>query len=125
MIGSRDITYCVRDCENMNCERNKKHLGDGGNFYVSMSSFDNCKDYKDGSPKRPKTADELFAELGYTEKKEVLNIKREVVGFQYLNKDKYVYFNYDKKQIEVGVCQPISVAELKAMSKKVKELKWK
>ena len=45
-----DITYCIRDCGNMECKRNKKVLqaikDSGKTFYVSMYSFKECKEYK-------------------------------------------------------------------------------
>jgi hypothetical protein len=25
-MASRDITYCVKECEDMECKRNKKHI---------------------------------------------------------------------------------------------------
>ena len=26
IMASRDITYCIKECEDMECKRNKKHI---------------------------------------------------------------------------------------------------
>ena len=50
-MSSTDITYCVRDCGNMECKRNKEKLknfemGDFRTLYISQCSFDECKEWK-------------------------------------------------------------------------------
>lgn len=44
-MPSTDITYCARECGNMECERNLKnvtiYVG-----YMSMCSFDDCKEWR-------------------------------------------------------------------------------
>lgn len=42
-MPSTDITYCVRDCGNMECKRNKEYIQDK---YVSLASFDDCKEWR-------------------------------------------------------------------------------
>ena len=44
-MPNTDITYCTRDCGNMECNRNKEHLF----FYefTWMASFDDCKEWKE------------------------------------------------------------------------------
>lgn len=39
-----DITFCSRMCENMECERNEKHIKGSGRL-VSMTSFEDCANY--------------------------------------------------------------------------------
>ena len=45
-MSTYDITYCVRPCSNMQCERNIKHL-DGLDIRlpISQASFDNCEEW--------------------------------------------------------------------------------
>lgn len=56
-MPSTDITYCTRDCENMECKRNKKILkvfggrGGGKTLYISQCSFKDCKEWRDGKDK--------------------------------------------------------------------------
>ena len=42
-MPSTDITYCIRDCGNMECERNKCHIK---NDWVYMATFTDCKEWK-------------------------------------------------------------------------------
>lgn len=44
-MPSTDITYCIRDCGNMECKRNKQHLP-YENKEVWMSFFKACKEWK-------------------------------------------------------------------------------
>ena len=48
MITYNDTTYCVRECNNMQCKINIKHIEgqDTKGLPVSMAIFDKCKDYK-------------------------------------------------------------------------------
>lgn len=48
MITYNDITYCVRQCSNMQCKRNIKHL-DGLDIKlpISQASFDNCEKWRE------------------------------------------------------------------------------
>lgn len=39
-----DITFCARECENMKCERNQKHIKSSGRI-VSMAIFSECDKY--------------------------------------------------------------------------------
>lgn len=45
-MSTYDITYCVRQCSNMQCERNIKHL-EGIEVNVSMASFGDCEEWRD------------------------------------------------------------------------------
>ena len=42
-MPSTDITYCIRDCGNMECKRNKEHIK---NDWVFMATFPECKEWK-------------------------------------------------------------------------------
>jgi hypothetical protein len=44
-MPSTDITYCIRNCGNMECERNKEHTKDA---YVPLwfSDFKDCKEWR-------------------------------------------------------------------------------
>ena len=48
MITYNDTTYCVRECNNMDCKRNMKHIEglDTKGLPVSMAIFDKCEYYK-------------------------------------------------------------------------------
>lgn len=41
----KDITYCIRDCANTKCFRNKVHI-DEKQEYVWQSDFKDCEEYK-------------------------------------------------------------------------------
>ena len=47
MIIYNDTTYCVRECNNMDCKRNFKHIEgqDTKGLPVSMAVFDKCKEW--------------------------------------------------------------------------------
>lgn len=49
MITYKDITYCVRQCSNMKCDRNIKHIKefDVLQAFVSMASFDKCENWRE------------------------------------------------------------------------------
>lgn len=51
-----DITFCNRECENKKCERNFKYVDimDLASVkpYVSIASFDECEDFKDGQTRK-------------------------------------------------------------------------
>jgi len=42
-----DITYCSRECANMECKRNLKNYPKEGTLYASMCDFKDCKEYKE------------------------------------------------------------------------------
>ncbi len=50
-MPSTDITYCTRECGNMECKRNAKALMEKQYTWkcvnVSMCSFDECKEWRD------------------------------------------------------------------------------
>ena len=48
MITYNDTTYCVRECNNMQCKINIKHIEgqDTKGLPVSMAIFDKCENYK-------------------------------------------------------------------------------
>ena len=48
MITYNDTTYCARECSNMDCKLNIKHIEgqDTKGLPVSMAIFDKCEDYK-------------------------------------------------------------------------------
>jgi len=39
----KDITFCLRECGNEKCKRNKNHLNE--NDYVSLGYFEDCEEY--------------------------------------------------------------------------------
>jgi hypothetical protein len=47
MITYNDTTYCVRECNNMQCKINFKHIEgqDAKGLPVSMTIFDKCKEW--------------------------------------------------------------------------------
>ena len=52
-MASRDITYCAKECEDMECSRNKKHLDkvvseDGYNAVapISWSEWIECEKWR-------------------------------------------------------------------------------
>jgi hypothetical protein len=45
-MPSTDITYCTRDCGNMECERNIEHTK-GVYAPLWFSDFKDCKEYKE------------------------------------------------------------------------------
>ena len=47
MITYNDTTYCVRECNNMQCKRNFKHIEgqDTKGLPVSMDIFDKCEEW--------------------------------------------------------------------------------
>lgn len=42
-MPSTDITYCSRNCGNMECKRNKEYIQDK---YFYVGRFDECKEWK-------------------------------------------------------------------------------
>lgn len=42
-----DITFCARECGNMECKRNLKNYPSEGTMYCSMANFIDCKEYKE------------------------------------------------------------------------------
>lgn len=44
-MPNTDITYCTRECGNMECKRNREHLP-YENKEVWMSFFNECKEWK-------------------------------------------------------------------------------
>lgn len=48
MITYNDTTYCVRECNNMDCKINFKHIEgqDTKGLPVSMTVFDKCENYR-------------------------------------------------------------------------------
>ena len=49
MITYNDTTYCARECTNMDCKINIKHIEgqDKKGLPVSMAMFDKCKEWKE------------------------------------------------------------------------------
>ena len=110
-----DITYCSRECANMECKRNQKHLPQGAKI-VSMAEFKDCENWREID------ADFMFKELDFS--------KGEDTGFiTYRNKEKdEIVFCKNKKTFfcadDFEVAREISVQELKAINKKCQELGW-
>ena len=48
MITYNDTTYCARECNNMQCKRDFKHIEgqDTKGLPVSMAIFDKCKEHR-------------------------------------------------------------------------------
>ena len=46
-MPSTDITYCTRDCGNMECKRNIKNYPKEGCYYVWMCDFKDCKEWSE------------------------------------------------------------------------------
>ena len=111
-----DITYCSRECANVECKRNQKHLPKGAKL-VSMAEFTDCENWKEID------ADCMFKALGY----EKWEYEYEI-GY---GGKKDIVFNKPRKDIIVGdlgdYYQPaaaFTMAELKAINKKCQELGW-
>jgi hypothetical protein len=47
MMPSTDITFCARECGNMECERNRENLPYEINYFVSMADFKDCKEWRE------------------------------------------------------------------------------
>ena len=46
-MPSTDITYCTRECGNMECKSNKEHRKDVYDVYVAYhSGFKDCKEWR-------------------------------------------------------------------------------
>lgn len=44
-MPSTDITYCIRECGNMECKRNKANLPETFGFFW-QSDFKDCKEWR-------------------------------------------------------------------------------
>lgn len=112
-----DITYCSRECANMECKRNQKHLPKGP-IIISMAEFTDCENWYVGE------ADKMFKELGYK--------RSDFNGYIYYESwGEDIVFNLETKDIyirceEDGECVSATIdrAELKAINKKCQELGW-
>ena len=109
-----DITYCSKECANMECKRNQKHIPKDWEI-VSMAGFTDCENWKEVD------ADFMFEQLGY--KKEEFD-----VWVKYHKEDMGIEFWFDDKTItknqEVELYSFITIPELKAINKKCQELGW-
>lgn len=51
MFCYRDMTFCMRECANYKCKRNKKHLEnipeEEAWMPIAFSEFKECKNYKE------------------------------------------------------------------------------
>lgn len=119
-----DITYCSRECANMECKRNQKHIPKDWEI-VSMAGFADCENWKEVN------ADFMFKELGY-KKAEIISNGAEV-WIEYWKDSRNVFHFKDGElfQKEVSkcgsddaMCDGITMAELKAINKKCQELDW-
>lgn len=47
-ICYKDMTFCIRDCKNKKCERNKKHTENAtyNGLPICYCDFYDCKEYK-------------------------------------------------------------------------------
>ena len=116
-----DITYCSRECANMECKRNQKHLPKGAKI-VSMAEFTDCRSYN--REKMLSEADEMFERLGYEKKDErnfITYINRSIYSKIIFYKDKKTFYCEDN----FGDSEAVTMAELKAINKKCQELGWK
>lgn len=119
-----DMTYCSRECSNMECKRNREHLPYEINYFVSMAEFKDCENWKEVD------ADFMFEMLGYKKgegEKSVWyekNINREgtIIEFDLMNKELRLS-SYDYA-LHSGEAIFLSVIELKAINKKCQELGW-
>lgn len=111
-----DITYCSRECANMECKRNQKHLPKGAKI-VSMAEFTDCENWKEID------ADFMFERLGYEKKDErnfITYINRSIHTNIIFCKEKKSFYCEDN----FGESEIINMAELKAINKKCQELGW-
>lgn len=46
-----DITFCNRECNNKECERNLKYINIPKNILISVANFTVCKDFKESEDK--------------------------------------------------------------------------
>lgn len=113
-----DITYCSIECANMECKRNQKHIPKDWEI-VSMAGFTDCENWKEVD------ADFMFKELGYEKEetsREIDFIKQESPC------EKTIVFLKEFREIcckdPIGEYDYITMAELKAINKKCKELGW-
>jgi hypothetical protein len=62
MITYNDTTYCVRECNNMQCKINFKHIEgqDTKGLPVSMTIFDKCKEWSGEDESNDKSTYERF-----------------------------------------------------------------
>lgn len=42
----KGMTFCVRDCTNMKCDRNIKHVPEGVLEPICMAEFMDCEDWR-------------------------------------------------------------------------------
>ena len=113
-----DITYCSRECANMGCKRNQKHLPKGAKI-VSMAEFTGCENWRENMSE----ADEMFKELDY-EKKDERNF---IVYLNWSTYSKIVFCKNVKTfycEDNFGDSEGINMEELKAINKKCQELGW-
>lgn len=118
-----DITYCSRECANMECKRNQKHIPKDWEI-VSMAGFADCENWKEVD------ADFMFEALEYKKgegEKSVWyekNINREgtIIEFDLINKELRLS-SYDYA-LHSGEAIFLRVIELKAINKKCQELGW-
>ena len=117
-----DITYCSRECANMECKRNQKHLPKGAK-YISMAEYTDCRSYN--REKMLSEADEMFERLGYEKKetpREIKFIKQEAPC------EKTIIFLKEFREFcckdPIGEYDYVTMAELKAINKKCQELGW-
>ena len=109
-----DITYCSRECANMECKRNQKHLPKSPKI-ISMAEFADCENWKEVD------ADFMFEELGYAKKEQKLYTE------YFKGKESIEFWPDDQaftKLRERELYEYITMAELKAINAKVKELGW-
>ena len=109
-----DITYCSRECANMECKRNQKHLPKGPKI-ISMAEFKDCENWKEID------ADFMFEALGYSKQERGEKIV-------YIKDDSEIIFNKELRYFvcedDFGSWQYVTMAELKAINKKCQELGW-
>ena len=110
-----DITYCSRECANIECKRNQKHLPKGAKI-VSMAEFTDCENWKEID------ADFMFEEVGYKryETWGYLEYVKDGITIDFDLENKTVT-KYDLNDYEY---ECITMAELKAINKKCQELGW-
>lgn len=113
-----DITYCSRECANMECKRNQKHLPKGVKI-ISMAEFTDCENWKEVD------ADFMFEALEYKKIENDKEIKyehdHEIMG------ERFWYDITFWKPSEMVVLHGINGLhkdELKAINKKCQELGW-
>ena len=110
-----DITYCSRECANMECKRNQKHLPKSP-IIISMAEFTDCENWYVSE------ANKMFEKLGYKryETEDYFEWRKDGITIDFDLQNETVT-KYDMRD---DAYECITMAELKAINKKCQELGW-